>query len=132
MGWLHAKGLTYRRAPRTSRCPAGWTAADEPDAAKAVRFRLYPARKARHGRSRPMVRRRVLAPPLAHEDRPRTRRRRRVHPQRAGIALRRQRLFFGYQRNPLPSVPRVVRDILANGKLDVRIGVACERRGDIP
>ena len=32
--------------------------------------------------------------------------------------------FFGYQRNPLPSVPRVVRDILANGKLDVRIGAS--------
>lgn len=32
--------------------------------------------------------------------------------------------FFGYQRSPLPSVPRVVRDILADGGLDVRIGTS--------
>ena len=38
MGWLHAKGLDVPEGAADIAVPAGWTAADEPDAAKAVRF----------------------------------------------------------------------------------------------
>lgn len=38
MGWLHAKGLDVPESAADIAVPAGWTAADEPDAAKAVRF----------------------------------------------------------------------------------------------
>ena len=54
MGWLHAKGLDVPEGAADIAVPAGWTAADEPDAARPSAFSAYPARKARHGRSRPM------------------------------------------------------------------------------
>lgn len=54
MGWLHAKGLDVPERAADIAVPAGWTAADEPDAAKAVRFLGLSGAKARHGRSRPM------------------------------------------------------------------------------
>lgn len=38
MGWLHAKGLDVPEGAADIAVPEGWTAADEPDAAKAVRF----------------------------------------------------------------------------------------------
>lgn len=38
MGWLHAKGLDVPEGAADIAVPASWTAADEPDAAKAVRF----------------------------------------------------------------------------------------------
>ena len=124
MGWLHAKGLDVPEGAADIAVPAGWTAADEPDAAKAVRFLgLSGAQGAAWA---------VEADELDGEFS-----RRRWH-TRIGLApagdcgciLNVQvshyavNGFFGYQRNPLPSVPRVVRDILANGKLDVRIGAS--------
>ena len=124
MGWLHAKGLDVPEGAADIAVPAGWTAADEPDAAKAVRFLgLSGAQGAAWA---------VEADELDGEFS-----RRRWH-TRIGLApagdgggiLHVQGShyavngFFGYQRNPLPSVPRVVRDILANGKLDVRIGAS--------
>lgn len=68
MGWLHAKGLDAPESAADIAVPAGWTAADEPDAAKAIRF--------------------------------------------LGLS--------GAQG----AASRVVRDILASGKLDVRIGAS--------
>lgn len=124
MGWLHAKGLDVPEGAADIAVPAGWTAADEPDAAKAVRFLgLSGAQGAAWA---------VEADELDGEFS------RRCWHTRIGLApagdggciLNVQvshyavNGFFGYQRNPLPSVPRVVRDILANGKLDVRIGAS--------
>ena len=38
MGWLHAKGLDVPEGAADIAVPAGWRGADEPDAARAVRF----------------------------------------------------------------------------------------------
>ncbi|MFR4801900.1 MAG: hypothetical protein ACLT98_00295 [Eggerthellaceae bacterium] len=123
MGWLHAKGLDVPEGAADIAVPAGWTAADEPDAAKAVRFLgLSGAQGAAWA---------VEADELDgefsrrrwHTRSPRARRRRRCI-LNVQVSYYAANGFFGYQRNPLPSVPRVVRDILANGKLDVRIGAS--------
>ena len=104
--------------------PAGWTAADEPDAAKAVRFLgLSGAQGAAWA---------VEADELDGEfSRRRWHTRIGLAPAGDGGCILNVQVshyavngFFGYQRNPLPSVPRVVRDILANGKLDVGIGAS--------
>lgn len=121
MGWLHAKGLDV---PADIAVPAGWTAADEPDAAKAVRFLgLSGAQGAAWA---------VEVDELDGEfSRRRWHTRIGLAPAGDGGCILNVQVshyavngFFGYQRNPLPSVPRVVRDILANGKLDVRIGAS--------
>lgn len=122
MGWLHAKGLDVPEGAADIAVPAGWTAADEPDAAKAVRFLgLSGAQGAAWA---------VEADELDGEvSRRRWHTRIGLAPAGDGGCILNVQVsyyaangFFGYQRNPLPSVPRVVRDILANGKLDVRIG----------
>ena len=125
MGWLHAKGLDVPEGAADIAVPAGWRGADEPDAARAVRFlSLSGAQGAAWA---------VETDELDGEFS-----RRRWH-TRIGLApagdgggciLNVQvshyavNGFFGYQRSPLPSVPRVVRDILADGGLDVRIGTS--------
>lgn len=122
MGWLHAKGLDVPEGAADIAVPAGWTAADEPDAAKAVRFLgLSGAQGAAWA---------VEADELDGEfSRRRWHTRIGLAPAGDGGCILNVQVshyavngFFGYQRNPLPSVPRVVRDILASGKLDVRIG----------
>lgn len=124
MGWLHAKGLDVPEGAADIAVPAGWTAADEPDAAKAVRFLgLSGAQSAAWA---------VEADELDGEfSRRRWHTRIGLAPAGDGGCILNVQVshyavngFFGYQRNPLPSVPRVVRDILANGKLDVRIGAS--------
>ena len=124
MGWLHAKGLDVPEGAADIAVPAGWTAADEPDAAKAVRFLgLSGAQGAVWA---------VEADELDGEfSRRRWHTRIGLAPAGDGGCILNVQVshyavngFFGYQRNPLPSVPRVVRDILANGKLDVRIGAS--------
>lgn len=124
MGWLHAKGLDVPEGGADIAVPAGWTAADEPDAAKAVRFLgLSGAQGAAWA---------VEADELDGEvSRRRWHTRIGLAPAGDGGCILNVQVshyavngFFGYQRNPLPSVPRVVRDILANGKLDVRIGAS--------
>ena len=124
MGWLHAKGLDVPEGAADIAVPAGWTAADEPDAAKAVRFLgLSGAQGAAWA---------VEADELDGEfSRRRCHTRIGLAPAGDGGCILNVQVshyavngFFGYQRNPLPSVPRVVRDILANGKLDVRIGAS--------
>lgn len=124
MGWLHAKGLDVPEGAADIAVPAGWTAADEPDAAKAVRFLgLSGAQGAAWA---------VEADELDGEfSRCRWHTRIGLAPAGDGGCILNVQVshyavngFFGYQRNPLPSVPRVVRDILANGKLDVRIGAS--------
>lgn len=124
MGWLHAKGLDVPEGAADIAVPAGWTAADEPDAAKAVRFLgLSGAQGAAWA---------VEADELDGEfSRRRWHTRIGLAPAGDGGCMLNVQVshyavngFFGYQRNPLPSVPRVVRDILANGKLDVRIGAS--------
>lgn len=124
MGWLHAKGLDVPEGAAGIAVPAGWTAADEPDAAKAVRFLgLSGAQGAAWA---------VEADELDGEfSRRRWHTRIGLAPAGDGGCILNVQVshyavngFFGYQRNPLPSVPRVVRDILANGKLDVRIGAS--------
>lgn len=124
MGWLHAKGLDVPEGAADIAVPAGWTAADEPDAAKAVRFlSLSGAQGAAWA---------VEADELDGEfSRRRWHTRIGLAPAGDGGCILNVQVshyavngFFGYQRNPLPSVPRVVRDILANGKLDVRIGAS--------
>ncbi len=124
MGWLHAKGLDVPEGAADIAVPAGWTAADEPDAAKAVRFLgLSGAQGAAWA---------VEADELDGEfSRRRWHTRIGLAPAGDGGCILNVQVshyavngFFGYQRNPLPSVPRVVRDILANGKLDVRIGAS--------
>lgn len=124
MGWLHAKGLDVPEGAADIAVPAGWTAADEPDAAKAVRFLgLSGAQGAAWA---------VEADELDDEfSRRRWHTRIGLAPAGDGGCILNVQVshyavngFFGYQRNPLPSVPRVVRDILANGKLDVRIGAS--------
>lgn len=124
MGWLHAKGLDVPEGAADIAVPAGWTAADEPDAAKAVRFLgLSGAQGAAWA---------VEADELDGEfSRRRWHTRIGLAPAGYGGCILNVQVshyavngFFGYQRNPLPSVPRVVRDILANGKLDVRIGAS--------
>lgn len=124
MGWLHAKGLDVPEGAADIAVPAGWTAADEPDAARAVRFLgLSGAQGAAWA---------VEADELDGEfSRRRWHTRIGLAPAGDGGCILNVQVshyavngFFGYQRNPLPSVPRVVRDILANGKLDVRIGAS--------
>ena len=124
MGWLHAKGLDVPEGAADIAVPAGWTAADEPDAAKAVRFLgLSGAQGAAWA---------VEADELDGEfSRRRWHTRIGLAPAGDGGCILNVQVshyavngFFGCQRNPLPSVPRVVRDILANGKLDVRIGAS--------
>ena len=124
MGWLHAKGLDVPEGAADIAVPAGWTAADEPDAAKAGRFLgLSGAQGAAWA---------VEADELDGEfSRRRWHTRIGLAPAGDGGCILNVQVshyavngFFGYQRNPLPSVPRVVRDILANGKLDVRIGAS--------
>lgn len=124
MGWLHAKGLDVPEGAADIAVPAGWTAADEPDAAKAVRFLgLSGAQGAAWA---------VEADELDGEfSRRRWHTRIGLAPAGDGGCILNVQVshyavngFFGYQRNPLPSVPRVLRDILANGKLDVRIGAS--------
>lgn len=124
MGWLHAKGLDVPEGAADIAVPAGWTAADEPDAAKAVRFLgLSGAQGAAWA---------AAADELDGEfSRRRWHTRIGLAPAGDGGCILNVQVshyavngFFGYQRNPLPSVPRVVRDILANGKLDVRIGAS--------
>lgn len=124
MGWLHAKGLDVPEGAADIAVPAGWTAADEPDAAKAVRFLgLSGAQGAAWA---------VEADELDGEfSRRRWHTRVGLAPAGDGGCILNVQVshyavngFFGYQRNPLPSVPRVVRDILASGKLDVRIGAS--------
>lgn len=124
MGWLHAKGLDVPEGAAHIAVPAGWTAADEPDAAKAVRFLgLSGAQGAAWA---------VEADELDGEfSRRRWHTRIGLAPAGDGGCILNVQVshyavngFFGYQRNPLPSVPRVVRDILANGKLDVMIGAS--------
>lgn len=124
MGWLHAKGLDVPEGAADIAVPAGWTAADEPGAAKAVRFLgLSGAQGAAWA---------VEADELDGEfSRRRWHTRIGLAPAGDGGCILNVQVshyavngFFGYQRNPLPSVPRVVRDILANGKLDVRIGAS--------
>lgn len=124
MGWLHAKGLDVPEGAADIAVPVGWTAADEPDAAKAVRFLgLSGAQGAAWA---------VEADELDGEfSRRRWHTRIGLAPAGDGGCILNVQVshyavngFFGYQRNPLPSVPRVVRDILASGKLDVRIGAS--------
>lgn len=124
MGWLHAKGLDVPEGAADIAVPAGWTAADEPDAAKAVRFLgLSGAQGAAWA---------VEADELDGEfSRRRWHTRVGLAPAGDGGCILNVQVshyavngFFGYQRNPLPSAPRVVRDILASGKLDVRIGAS--------
>lgn len=124
MGWLHAKGLDVPEGAADIAVPAGWTAADEPDVAKAVRFLgLSGAQGAAWA---------VEADELDGEfSRRRWHTRIGLAPAGDGGCILNVQVshyavngFFGYQRNPLPSVPRVVRDILASGKLDVRIGAS--------
>lgn len=124
MGWLHAKGLDVPEGAADIAVPAGWTAADEPDAAKAVRFLgLSGAQGAAWA---------VEADELDGEfSRRRWHTRIGLAPAGDGGCILNVQVshyavngFFGYQRNPLPSVPRVVRDILASGRLDVRIGAS--------
>lgn len=124
MGWLHAKGLDVPEGAADIAVPAGWMAADEPDAAKAVRFLgLSGAQGAAWA---------VEADELDGEfSRRRWHTRIGLAPAVDGGCILNVQVshyavngFFGYQRNPLPSVPRVVRDILASGKLDVRIGAS--------
>lgn len=124
MGWLHAKGLDVPEGAADIAVPAGWTAADEPDAAKAVRFlSLSGAQGAAWA---------VEADELDGEfSRRRWHTRIGLAPAGDGGCILNVQVshyavngFFGYQRSPLPSVPRVVRDILADGGLDVRIGTS--------
>lgn len=124
MGWLHAKGLDVPEGAADIAVPAGWTAADEPDAANAVRFLgLSGAQGAAWA---------VEADELDGEfSRRRWHTRIGLAPAGDGGCILNVQVshyaangYFGYQRNPLPSVPRVVRDILASGKLDVRIGAS--------
>ena len=119
MGWLHAKGLDVPEGAADIAVPAGWT-----DAAEAVRFLgLSGAQGAAWA---------VEADELDGEfSRRRWHTRIGLAPAGDGGCILNVQVshyavngFFGYQRNPLPSVPRVVRDILANGKLDVRIGAS--------
>ena len=115
MGWLHAKGLDVPEGAADIAVPAGWTAADEPDAARAVRFlSLSGAQGAAWA---------VETDELDGEfSRRRWHTRIGLAPAGDGGCILNVQVshyavngFFGYQRSPLPSVPRVVRDILADG-----------------
>ena len=122
MGWLHAKGLDVPEGAADIAVPEGWTAADEPDAAKAVRFLGLSGAQGTAWA--------VETDELDGEfSRRRWHTRIGLAPAGDGGCILNVQVshyavngFFGYQRNPLPSVPRVVRDILACGGLDVRIG----------
>ena len=122
MGWLHAKGLDVPEGAADVAVPAGWTAADEPDAAKAVRFLGLSGAQGTAWA--------VETDELDGEfSRRRWHTRIGLAPAGDGGCILNVQVshyavngFFGYQRSPFPSVPRVVRDILACGGLDVRIG----------
>ena len=124
IAWLHAKGLDVPEGAADIAVPSGWTGADEPDTAKAVRFLDLPCAQGEAWA--------VEADELDGEfSRRRWHTRIGLAPAGDGGCILNVQVshyavngFFGYQRNPLPSVPRVVRDILANGKLDVRIGAS--------
>lgn len=112
MGWLHAKGLDVPEGAADIAVPAGWTAADEPDAAKAVRFLgLSGAQGAAWA---------VEADELDGEfSRRRWHTRIGLAPAGDGGCILNVQVshyavngFFGYQRNPLPSVPRDLTDLL--------------------
>lgn len=124
MGWLHAKGLDVPEGAADIAVPAGWTGADEPDAAKAVRFLSLSGTQGA-----------AWAAETDELDGEFSRRRWHTRiglaPAGDGGCILNVQVshyavngFFGYQRSPLPSVPRVVRDILADGGLDVRIGTS--------
>lgn len=124
MGWLHAKGLDVPDGAANIAVPAGWTGADEPDAAKAVRFLSLSGTQGAAWA--------VETDELDGEfSRRRWHTRIGLAPAGDGGCILNVQVshyavngFFGYQRSPLPSVPRVVRDILACGGLDVRIGTS--------
>lgn len=124
MGWLHAKGLDVPDGAANIAVPAGWTGADEPDAAKAVRFLSLSGTQGAAWA--------VETDELDGEfSRRRWHTRIGLAPAGDGGCILNVQVshyavngFFGYQRSPLPSVPRVVRDILADGGLDVRIGTS--------
>lgn len=124
MGWLHAKGLDVPEGAADIAVPAGWTGADEPDAAKAVRFLSLSGTQGAAWA--------VETDELDGEfSRRRWHTRIGLAPAGDGGCILNVQVshyavngFFGYQRSPLPSVPRVVRDILADGGLDVRIGTS--------
>lgn len=124
MGWLHAKGLDVPEGAADIAVPAGWTGADEPDAAKAVRFLSLSGTQGAAWA--------VETDELDGEfSRRRWHTRIGLAPAGDGGCILNVQVshyavngFFGYQRSPLPSVPRVVRDILADGRLDVRIGTS--------
>lgn len=129
MGWLHAKGLDVPEGAADIAVPAGWTGADEPDAARAVRFlSLSGAQGAAWA---------VEADELDGEfSRRRWHTRIGLAPAGDGGCILNVQVshyavngFFGYQRSPLPSVPRVVRDILADGGLDGFINVLMQGLG---
>lgn len=124
MAWLHAKGLDVPEGAADIAVPAGWTGADEPDTAKAVRFLGLPCAQGEAWA--------VEADELDGEfSRRRWHTRIGLAPAGDGGCVLNVQVshyavngFFGYQRNPPPSVPRVVRDILASGRLNVRIGAS--------
>lgn len=124
MGWLHAKGLDVPEGAADIAVPAGWTGADEPDAAKAVRFLSLSGTQGAAWA--------VETDELDGEfSRRRWHTRIGLAPAGDGGCILNVQVshyavngFFGYQRSPLQSVPRVVRDILADGGLDVRIGTS--------
>lgn len=110
MGWLHAKGLDVPEGAADIAVPSGWTAADEPDVAKAVRFLgLSGAQGAAWA---------VETDELDGEfSRRRWHTRIGLAPAGDGGCILNVQVshyavngFFGYQRSPFPSVPRVVRD----------------------
>lgn len=123
MGWLHAKGLDVPEGAADIAVPAGWTGADVPTT-EAVRFLSLSGTQGAAWA--------VETDELDGEfSRRRWHTRIGLAPAGDGGCILNVQVshyavngFFGYQRSPLPSVPRVVRDILADGGLDVRIGTS--------